>query len=507
MASPERITVEKSMNSFQDSVRSLDFVSTQVCEAPPRPTPVSEIVAALRRIEALNGFTSEEYHWLASHGSEIIGPDQAIVFRENEPAEFMSIILQGEVSVYRRNAGAVTLFIGRAGRVTGKLPYSRMKVWGAGGSTSGPVWILNIHQDLFPAMLLAIPCMGQLCVSILLDRTRDFTRSEQQAEKLDALGKLAANLSHELKNPASASQRAVLSLSPNIDRDEELCRLGRLFASEKEFQTYLRWTRRALALIETEASAKAAGDSIVSANEREDQLLAWLEAHHVPAPWSIAPVFAEADLPIALLEELGSHISASAFPAAVASFSTSLNAHRAVKTIADSSSRIFSIIQAIQDYSYMDQAPIQEIDLIQSVESALTLLNPRSTGVTIIRDFDPAMPAVTGFGAELSQVWTALIENAFDALKGQGVLKITIKPNGNRAFVEFWDDGPGIDPEITSRIFEPFFTTKPLGQALGLGLDTVRRIVNKHFGSVSVESVPHATCFQVRLPLNRPQIY
>jgi signal transduction histidine kinase len=120
---------------------------------------------------------------------------------------------------------------------------------------------------------------------------------------------------------------------------------------------------------------------------------------------------------------------------------------------------------------------------------------------------DPAMPAITGYGGELSQVWTALIENAFDALKGQGVLKITIRCNGDMAFVEFWDDGPGIDPAIASRIFEPFFTTKPLGQCLGLGLDTVRRIVNKHFGTVTMQSIPHATCFQVRLPLDRPQIY
>ena len=146
-------------------------------------------------------------------------------------------------------------------------------------------------------------------------------------------------------------------------------------------------------------------------------------------------------------------------------------------------------------------------DLVQSVESALILLHSKATEIKIIRDYNSAMPRVTGYGGELSQVWTALLENAFTAMNGHGVLKITIKLNGEMAFVEVWDDGPGIDPSIASRVFEPFFTTKPIGQALGLGLDTVRRIVHKHLGSVTMQSVPHSTCFQVRLPLNRPQVY
>jgi signal transduction histidine kinase len=191
----------------------------------------------------------------------------------------------------------------------------------------------------------------------------------------------------------------------------------------------------------------------------------------------------------------------------LASFAASLNARLTAKTIADSSSRIFRIIKAIQDYSYMDQAPVQDVDLVQSVESALTLLHSQSAGITILRDYNPAMPRISAHGRELSQVWTALIENAFSAMNGHGTLKVTVTLNGEVAFVEFWDDGPGIDPAISSRIFEPFFTTKPIGQALGLGLDTVRRIVHKHLGSVTVKSAPGSTCFQVRLPMNRPQVY
>jgi signal transduction histidine kinase len=126
--------------------------------------------------------------------------------------------------------------------------------------------------------------------------------------------------------------------------------------------------------------------------------------------------------------------------------------------------------------------------------------------MVVVRDYDDEVPAITGYGAELSQVWTALIENAIDATNGRGTLKLKTRRKGEMAFVEIWDDGVGIDSALSTRIFEPFFTTKPLGQALGLGLDTVRRIVGKHFGSITVESVPGATSFQVLLPLDRPQI-
>ena len=155
----------------------------------------------------------------------------------------------------------------------------------------------------------------------------------------------------------------------------------------------------------------------------------------------------------------------------------------------------------------MDQAPVQDVNLVQSLENTLALLRPRLQKMVIVRDFEPSLPPVVAYGGELSQVWTALIENAIDATKGQGTLKLITRQEGDMALVDIWDDGVGIEPALSSRIFEPFFTTKPLGQGLGLGLDLVRRIVNKHFGSVAVQSKPGSTCFQVRLPLDRPQIY
>jgi signal transduction histidine kinase len=269
---------------------------------------------------------------------------------------------------------------------------------------------------------------------------------------------------------------------------------------------YVDWTERWLPSTKSQTSEEAAQGPLLE-SDLEQQCIDWLEAHHVRDAWAVAPALAQADLCIRALDELASIVNPTALPAAIGSFANSLNARGMVAAVSESSIRIFSIINSIKDYSYMDQAPIQEVDLVQSLENTLALLRPRLQQMVIVRDYEPSMPGITAYGGELSQVWTALIENAIDATKGQGTLKLVTRLQGDMAFVDVWDDGVGIEPALSSRIFEPFFTTKPLGQGLGLGLDLVRRILSKHFGSVSMQSEPHSTCFQVRLPLGRPQIY
>ena len=475
---------------------------------PPEPTPLPNIVSALRALSELEGLSEDEYTWIAKHSAERVGSDGAIVFSENEPLHHLNFFLRGEVLVHRRGAGPLSLFMGRTGRITGKLPYSRAKAWLGDGSASGSFWSLDLHEDLFPAMLSAIPSMAQRCVWILLDRVREFTRADDQTVRLVALSKLAANLAHELNNPASAARSAANTIASHIHGDDEAkYTLGYLCKSKEELDAYLTWTEKAREHIDKKADSRSADSSQLAASDREDELLHWMEGRQIPNAWKLAQILAEAALPIEMLETLSSTVSHRVLTLAIGDLAGAVSAQRAASTIVGSTTRIFEIISAIKDYSYMDQAPIQEVDLAQSLENTLAMLGSRLKQVTVEREYDPILPTLKAFGSELNQVWTALIENALDAMKDRGVLRLSTKLRSRLIFVEVWDNGPGIDPALVTRIFEPFFTTKPLGAGLGLGLDTVQRVVTKHFGSVSVESKPSSTCFQVRLPLDRAQVY
>ena len=188
-------------------------------------------------------------------------------------------------------------------------------------------------------------------------------------------------------------------------------------------------------------------------------------------------------------------------------FARYLRASRSVQTLAHSTARIFDLIDAIKAYSGMDRAPILEVDVPAGLDATLQMLQSRMTNIEIERDYQPDLPRINAYGGELNQVWTALIENALDALGNQGRLRLACRLEGEMLLVEIWDTGPGIPPELQERIFEPFFTTKAPGQGLGLGLDNAMRIVRKHRGHISVRSEPGSTCFRVRLPLDQLQAY
>jgi signal transduction histidine kinase len=348
------------LNSYESLLPTQQLNQTEqpvMAGAPAEPTPLPAIIAALRTVTQLDGLTEEEYTWIATHGNERVGPDRAILFHDNDPAENMNFILRGEVQVRRRQSGNTMLFIGRAGSMTGKLPFSRMKKYGGEGFAVGPVWSIDVPETLFPEMLAAIPSMAQRCVSILLDRVREVTRIEQQSEKLNALGKLAANLSHELNNPASAAQRSAASLFGELREYGELkYRLGNLCLSEEEIAGYREWVQNARARMSAFSSHSQGPQSPLAVTDNEAALVRWLEAHEVPRAWTIAPALSETNLPIDLLDELAAITRPEVLPVAVATVAGSLRVERMAETVVDSTVRIFDLISAIKDYSYMDQA-------------------------------------------------------------------------------------------------------------------------------------------------------
>ncbi|HEU5350354.1 MAG TPA: ATP-binding protein [Terracidiphilus sp.] len=472
--------------------------------APPSsPTPALEIAAAIERIVPLQGLPLEDRLWLAGHGEEVVAEAGTILFEEGSAADRMMLILKGEIHVRRQHGGPMELFIGRAGQMTGLLPFSRMKSYGGQGFAVTPVWAILIHKELFPEMLAVIPSMTQRVVSTLLDRVREVTRIEQQAEKLSALGKLSGNLAHELNNPASAAKRAASSLVMELRANRKSrFKLFNLNLSDEQIRALQDWEQRVMSRAVQNAPEQA-GDLIA----REEALRQWLTELPCENPWDVAAQLAEQGVAVAEVEQLTTILAPRQSSVALEYFARYLRATRSIETLLNATDRIFDLISAVKAYSYMDRAPILELDVPAGLDATVQMLQSRMSHVTVERDYQPDLPRISAYGSELNQVWTALIENALDALGNHGTLRLTCRLEGEMLLVEIWDTGPGIPAELKDRIFEPFFTTKAPGQGLGLGLDNAMRIVRKHRGHLSVKSEPGSTCFRVRLPLDQLQAY
>ena len=459
---------------------------------------------ALGRIAALQGLAEREYEWLADHGEERVAASGEILFHEGQPATAMMILLQGEIHV-KREFGALPLFIGRSGLITGLMPFSRMKTYGGVGFAVGEVWALAIDRSMFESMIQAIPSMAQRCVSTMLDRVREVTRIEQQAEKLNALGKLAGNLAHELNNPASAAQRAASGLLSELRvYGQQKYELGAICLEKPRLQAVREWW--------DEVRERSKQASPLEAAEREDALGGWFRRHNLDAnSWRSTPELSECGVEPGDLDRLYELLDGRGVEVVLRQFASSLRAERMTEAMVDATARIFDLINAVKDYAYMDQAPIQEVNIPQGIENTLVMLQSRLNGIEVERRYEPGLPTISAYGSELNQVWMALLENAIDSIENSrqsgGRITISIAVSGPLLLIEIWDNGHGISPELTDRVFEPFFTTSAPGKGLGLGLDTVQRIVRKHRGYVRVQSNPEATCFQVRLPIEQLQAY
>src|SRR6201997_1578773 len=464
----------------------------------------ADLVKEFRNIPIFADLTDEELGWLADHSEIATAEAGEIVIHENDPADTMIIYLEGETDGRRESAGPdAPVYTARAGMVTGMLPFSRMTHYTITARAVTPLRVARIAKTFFPEMLNKIPSLGPRLVGILSDRVREATKQDLAREKLASLGKLSAGLAHELNNPAAAAARAANTLRGIFDKREQA-------SLEIDQQNLPPEARASLRMIETKAREMQLDGQPKNALELSDmqsELQSWLEDHGVDTGGEGAPVLADAGVRVEHLARLAQKFSAPAMGAVIRRFGATLEISRLLTDIEHSSCRISELVKAIKEYSFMDEAPRQEVDVAKGIESTLVMLNHKlKHGVTVVKNFDPNLPRIFSYGSELNQVWTNLIDNAADAMKGQGKLRIRTMREGEDVLVEFVDNGSGIPAEIQTKIFDPFFTTKPIGEGTGLGLDTVYRIVRKHRGNVSVVSSPGNTCFRVRLPIQNPRL-
>jgi signal transduction histidine kinase len=451
----------------------------------------------LRTVPEFADLPADGLEWLASQMTAIELQPGEVAVQAGEPANRMVVLLEGEIRSQFSTPEMPAWFV-RAPGVTGMLPYSRMKTFPATTRAVVHTRAAYLPVDRFSEMLERLPMLQQRLVGVLTDRVRRVAQMQVQTEKLAALGKLSAGLAHELNNPAAAAQRTVGTLREAFQTFREAA--ARLNSHELSAAQ-----RAAIPALEKELAQRAAAplDSL-DRSDCEDRVTAGLERHGVERAWELAPILVNAGCDVKWLDVIAEQFPKEALTDLLARIAGSVVIGGLMDEIEHSTTRITELVRAIKEYTYMDQAPVQEVDIHHALENTLIILRYRlKHGVEVKLDFDRSLPRVCAHGSELNQVWTNLIDNAIDAMNGKGELRIRTARELERVLVEIADNGPGIPSEIRDHIFEPFFTTKGVGNGTGLGLDTARRIVGEHGGEISVESVPGSTRFQVRLPIHR----
>ena len=474
---------------------------------PASVAQMQRFVADLRTIDVFADLAAEDLNWLAERMEEVRYRAGEIYGRTGDPVDYLVVLLEGELQVERHDAPGSPVIIVNAGHVTGLLPFSRLANFRGVARASLPSRGLRLHKQHFPDMLHRIPLLGQRLVALMSDRIREITRLETQQEKLMALGKLSAGLAHELNNPAAAARRAAQTLREAMENVRNVSmKLLQYPVTDKQRETLLQFEVGLVKTVQDTSARAAAGRDPLEVSDREDEITAFLEQHHVEESWKVAPLLAEVGVTRKKLDALAAEVGDQLLNNGLRRVSALITIFGLIQEIDNSTRRISDLVTAIKRYSYMDQAPMQEVDLHDDLENTLKIFAHRlKNGVAVNREYDPDLPRICAFGSELNQVWTNIIDNAIDAMHGKGELRVRTARDLDCAVVEIGDNGPGIPREIQSRIYEPFFTTKKVGEGTGLGLDTAARIVRRHHGSIEVKSQPGDTRFRVRLPIQQPK--
>ncbi|MEU9125462.1 ATP-binding protein [Streptomyces sp. NPDC048506] len=491
------------------------MTETTATDAPTPRTPTPDATPQhrkrLREIELFAELTDGQLDWLSAVTEERSLGDGETLFRDGEPATHFYVLLEGELLVTKVVDGREELLTrhstrprpgeghhgkpSAAHRFTGELPLLTDGSYLATATAFGPTAVLTCPKQAFCDMLVRCPTVARVLLPVLAWR---ITSSEIQARNratVTALGTLAAGLAHELNNPAAAVARAAQDLGPVIDRLGATAQHWGDVADDRERSVLNEM------IGEIARTPPTADTDPLALADREDALGDWAAEHGAVRPEPLATALAERgldqDWAAARVAGMGPDVVA----AALDQLSALLEARALTDQLQSAGPRISALVAATRDYANLDRTPRQRFSVADGLEATLTMMRHQLSGVRIVRDFAPDLPPVTGYPTELNQVWTNLIDNAVDAMGGQGTLTLRTCLQGSCLTVEIGDTGHGIPVDSLSRIFEPFYTTKDVGKGTGLGLHLSYRIVTqRHGGSLTARSTPGDTWMVVRIP-------
>jgi signal transduction histidine kinase len=463
----------------------------------------------LRELFLFERLSDEQLAWLVEHGQVETRAAGTPVLTEGEPASCFFVLLDGTVAL-SRNIGGERVEMNRTdfrgsyfgatqayleANVPSKTTYQ------ATAESITDTRMFQLPADEFGAAIREWFPMAMHLLEGLFFGMQNTQRAVGQRERLLALGSLSAGLTHELNNPAGAAVRATAALRERVAGMRH--KLAMLASGAIDAATLPGLVKLQENAVERVAKAPKLGP--LETNDREDEVADWLEGHNIRGGWDLAPILVAGGLDVEWLEEAIGLCPQQAMEPAIRWIGYTVETETLMNEIEDATTRVSTLVGAAKQYSQMDRAPFQVVDVHELLDSTLVMLGSKIAEVRVVKDYDRSLPRLPAYAAELNQVWTNLIDNAIGAMGGAGTLTIRTFREEENAVVEIGDTGTGIPAEVKDRIFEPFFTTKAVGEGTGLGLDISWRIVvNKHHGDIRVESVPGDTRFKVWLPLTVP---
>ncbi len=459
---------------------------------------MSTTIDFLRKQLLFAGLSEDDLIWLERMAEPVSISTGEFLMQEGGAGDALYIASAGEFEVIKRSGNQdVVIAVRGAGEIFGELALLNGTPHSASVRALKDAQLFKISGAVFRDLLATRPQATLAILRTVTERLRNTEIMLRQNEKMAALGTLSAGLAHELNNPAAAAKRSAAQLRDTLvewQRAAAEVTAQSLDARQRETLNTLR------AEMATRAAAPIALDPLAR-SDRETAVQEWLEARGMEEAWQIAPSLVTFGWDVAALEELGGTLGAH-LPVVVRWLGVGYTVYALLDEVSTSAERISEIVKAVKSYSFLDQAPIQQVDAHEGLENTLVILRYKlKEGVRITRDYAPDLPRIEAHGSELNQVWTNIIDNAIDAMGGKGELMLRTRRQNENVVIEITDNGPGIPPEIKDRIFEAFFTTKPPGIGSGLGLHISYNIVQEHRGGIEVDSQPGATTFRVTLPI------
>lgn len=459
-----------------------------------------DLVSKLQSFETFKSIPTEALQWLVDQSEYKFYPSGIKMFSSGDPVDHMQIIIKGKYQVWREQKGERReLGTWGTGYLTGVLPFSRMEVAKAEGMALEDTYSLELHRNCFTEMVNVSYELTQALVGFMSNRIREFSTLQSQNEKLMALGKLSAGLAHELNNPASAIVRSAKELYQSIHSTPEK------FKSVITMRITPEQTDEVNAILFDKLRNPINELSLLDRQDAFDDLTDWLEDHDIDDGDDLVETFVDYGLTPEELTRIEEILEGEGLRVILWWIESTLSLEKLVNEIQESADRIAELVTSVKEYSHMDRGSAMEYtDIRDGIKTTVLILKHKikEKQIQVNKEFDSNLPKFKAFVGELNQVWTNLIVNAIDAMDKGGTLTLRTYLEGDSICASVNDTGHGIPDAIKNEIFETFFTTKSVSEGTGMGLDITRRIIERHSGTISVESEPGNTTFSICLPLN-----